>query len=142
MKRLSSSWWNKRVQKIHCRPSCLVRSSNFEFTQKWVPVLFDDQQLDRIVKYLTGFLHNCEKISDEVSTMLSYDKIKYILVVMLPENRDMIPVTKVTVKALEEIRNMTTKDAVAEVDHGPLDDSEMEAMEMEIRNHMERRGLV
>ncbi|XP_041849529.1 PWWP domain-containing DNA repair factor 3B-like [Melanotaenia boesemani] len=60
------------------------KQPHFEFTQKWVPILFDDQQLDRIVKYLTGFLHNCEKVSDEVSTM-SYDKIKYILVVMLPE---------------------------------------------------------
>lgn len=60
--------------------------SHFSFKDKWVPIIFDDDvQLDKIVKYLSDFLDSCDTVSSEVSTMVSSDRIKCILNVMLSE---------------------------------------------------------
>lgn len=60
--------------------------SHFSFKDRWVPIIFDDDvQLDKIVKYLSDFLDSCDTVSPEVYTMVSSDRIKYILNVMLSE---------------------------------------------------------
>lgn len=59
---------------------------HFSFKDKWLPIIFDnDVQLDKFVKYLSDFIDSCDTISLEVSTMVSSDRIKYILNVMLSE---------------------------------------------------------
>lgn len=42
-------------------------------------------QLDKIVKYLSDFIDSCDTVSLEVNIMVSSDRIKYILNVMLSE---------------------------------------------------------
>lgn len=60
--------------------------SHFSFKDNLVPIIFDDDvQLDKIVKYLSDFLESCNTVSSEVSTMVSSDRIKYILSEMLSE---------------------------------------------------------
>ena len=60
--------------------------SHFSFKDRWVPIIFyDDVQQDKIVNFLSGFLDSCDTVSPEVCTMVSSDRIKYILNVMLSE---------------------------------------------------------
>ncbi|XP_041865592.1 uncharacterized protein LOC121655185 isoform X2 [Melanotaenia boesemani] len=107
--------------------------SHYSFEERWVPIIFDDDaQLDKVVSYLSSFLAGCKHLSPEVCSMIARDRIKFILHVLLSE---------ATLQALIEKRSMTQTEAVAEVDQGQMEESERQALLMQIKIEMEKRGL-
>lgn len=59
---------------------------HFTFHERWVPIFFRaENQIDRIMHYLSDFLDSCDTLSAEVCNMVSSDRIRYILNVMLSQ---------------------------------------------------------
>ncbi|MEQ2285064.1 hypothetical protein AMECASPLE_028051, partial [Ameca splendens] len=88
--------------------------THFHFEEKCVPIIFDDdKQLDKMMKYLSDLLDSYKNMSAEVRNMISSDRIKYMLNVMLSE---------ASINALENTKALTRVEAVEQLQHGQLEE--------------------